>query len=252
MKIVSLLPAATEIVADLGLRDSLVGRSHECDFPADVAALPALTRARVDSSLPSEALDAEVRRIVASRLPIYMLDEARLGALAPDVVVTQEACEVCADLLRPGRELPEAHGARGAGGIAAAGSSRRRARRHRSGGGGLRREGAWSGGRGSPPRPPRAPGRGRTATPPSRRRHRMAGAADAGRPLGPRRRRGGRRRSPSGPRRVRPPRTRPGTRCAPWRPTPSSWRPAASTCAAPSRRPGPSPTCCGPSRRGSS
>ncbi len=96
MKIVSLLPAATEIVSALGLRHSLVGRSHECDFPVDVASLPALTRARVDSALPSEALDAEVRRIVASRLPIYMLDEARLGALAPDVVVTQEACEVCA------------------------------------------------------------------------------------------------------------------------------------------------------------
>lgn len=96
MKIVSLLPAATEIVAALGLRDSLVGRSHECDFPADVASLPALTRARVDSSLASEALDAEVRAIVASRVPLYMLDEARLAALAPDVVVTQEACEVCA------------------------------------------------------------------------------------------------------------------------------------------------------------
>jgi iron complex transport system substrate-binding protein len=96
MKIVSLLPAATEIVCALGLRDQLVGRSHECDFPADVAALPALTRARVDATLPSESLDAEVRRIVAARLPIYMLDEARLGALAPDVVVTQEACEVCA------------------------------------------------------------------------------------------------------------------------------------------------------------
>jgi iron complex transport system substrate-binding protein len=96
MKVVSLLPAATEIVCALGLRDRLVGRSHECDFPEDVAALPALTKARVDSSLPSQALDAEVRRIVAERLPIYMLDEARLSALAPDVVVTQEACEVCA------------------------------------------------------------------------------------------------------------------------------------------------------------
>lgn len=96
MKIVSLLPAATEIVCALGLRDSLVGRSHECDFPEDVAALPALTRARVDGSLPSAALDREVRRIMAARLPIYMLDEARLAALAPDVVVTQAACEVCA------------------------------------------------------------------------------------------------------------------------------------------------------------
>jgi iron complex transport system substrate-binding protein len=96
MKIVSLLPAATEIVCALGLRDALVGRSHECDFPEDVVGLPALTRARVDSSLPSAELDAQVRRIVEEGLPIYMLDEARLTALAPDVVVTQEACEVCA------------------------------------------------------------------------------------------------------------------------------------------------------------
>jgi iron complex transport system substrate-binding protein len=96
MKIVSLLPAATEIVCALGLRESLVARSHECDHPQDVHALPALTRARVDSTLPSAELDAQVRRIVAERLPIYMLDEGRLSALAPDVVVTQEACEVCA------------------------------------------------------------------------------------------------------------------------------------------------------------
>lgn len=96
MKIVSLLPAATEIVCALGLRDRLVARSHECDHPQDVRDLPALTRARVDSSLPSAELDAQVKRIIADRLPIYMLDESRLGALAPDVVVTQEACEVCA------------------------------------------------------------------------------------------------------------------------------------------------------------
>jgi iron complex transport system substrate-binding protein len=96
MRIVSLLPAATEIVCALGLRDSLVGRSHECDFPEDVASLPALTRARVDSSLPSDALDAEVRRILAAGLPLYELDDERLHVLAPDVVVTQAACEVCA------------------------------------------------------------------------------------------------------------------------------------------------------------
>ncbi len=96
MKIVSLLPAATEIVCALGLRDSLVGRSHECDFPVDVASLPALTKARIDTSLPSETLDAEVHKIIRAGLPIYELDDARLSALAPDVVVTQEACEVCA------------------------------------------------------------------------------------------------------------------------------------------------------------
>jgi len=96
VKIVSLLPAATEIVCALGLRDRLVGRSHECDFPEDVAGLPPLTRARVDSSLPSGALDAAVRALYAQKLPIYELDESRLASLAPDVVVTQEACEVCA------------------------------------------------------------------------------------------------------------------------------------------------------------
>jgi iron complex transport system substrate-binding protein len=96
MRIVSLLPAATEIVCALGLGDRLVGRSHQCDFPATVADLPALTRARVDSSLPSAELDAQVRTIFEQRLPLYELDEARLTELRPDVVVTQEACEVCA------------------------------------------------------------------------------------------------------------------------------------------------------------
>jgi iron complex transport system substrate-binding protein len=96
LRVVTLLPAATEIVCALGLREALVGRSHECDFPADVAALPPVTRARVDSNLPSAALDADVRRIRAARLPLYEIDGKRLEVLHPDVVVTQEACEVCA------------------------------------------------------------------------------------------------------------------------------------------------------------
>ncbi len=96
MRIVSLLPAATEIVSSLGLLDCLVGRSHECDFPEEVLDLPALTRSRLDTSLPSQALDREVRRIVEQRLPIYALDEERLAATNPSLVVTQEACEVCA------------------------------------------------------------------------------------------------------------------------------------------------------------
>ena len=95
-EIVTLLPAATEIACALGLRERLVGRSHCCDFPADVAALPALTRARVDPSRPGAVLDAEVRRVRAAGLPLYDLDERALAALAPGVVVTQEACEVCA------------------------------------------------------------------------------------------------------------------------------------------------------------
>jgi iron complex transport system substrate-binding protein len=96
VRIVSLLPAATEIVSALGLGQALVARSHACDFPEDVLRLPSLTKARVDSGLSSRELDAAVRAVVAQKLPIYMLDEARLAALAPDVVVTQQACEVCA------------------------------------------------------------------------------------------------------------------------------------------------------------
>jgi iron complex transport system substrate-binding protein len=95
-RVVSLLPAATEIVCALGLRGGLVGRSHECDFPEDVAALPVLTSARVDSALRSDALDAQVRAILEQKLPLYALDEARLSALAPEVVITQASCEVCA------------------------------------------------------------------------------------------------------------------------------------------------------------
>jgi iron complex transport system substrate-binding protein len=93
---VCLLPAATEITCALGLRESLVGRSHGCDFPPDVAGLPALTRPRVDAALPSRALDDEVRRVHSAGQPLYVLDEERLAGLAPEVVVTQAACEVCA------------------------------------------------------------------------------------------------------------------------------------------------------------
>ncbi len=96
LRIVTLLPAATEIVCALGLRSSLVGRSHECDFPDDVASLPPLTRARVDSTLPSARLDNAVKHLLETRLPLYALDAGALEALQPDVIVTQEACEVCA------------------------------------------------------------------------------------------------------------------------------------------------------------
>jgi iron complex transport system substrate-binding protein len=96
LRIVTLLPAATEIVCALGLRDRLVGRSHECDFPPGVEALPALTRSRVESGASSGAIDRQVRAVLDGGGPLYDVDQERLAALAPDVVVTQEACEVCA------------------------------------------------------------------------------------------------------------------------------------------------------------
>jgi iron complex transport system substrate-binding protein len=96
MRVVSLLPSATEIVCALGARDALVGVSHECDFPADVVGLPVLTSSRIDAGASSKAIDDAVRGVIANALSIYAVDDAKLGALAPDVIVTQDLCEVCA------------------------------------------------------------------------------------------------------------------------------------------------------------
>ena len=99
-RIASLLPSATEIVCALGLADRLVGVSHECDFPPGVERLPRLTRTRVDPSLPSAAIDRDVRRVLADALAVYEVDVDALEAAAPDVVVTQDLCDVCAVSLR--------------------------------------------------------------------------------------------------------------------------------------------------------
>jgi iron complex transport system substrate-binding protein len=95
-RIVSLLPSATEIVCALGAIDSLVGISHECDFPAELADRPVLTRSRIDVHGSSAAIDAAVRAVIQGALSIYAVDDARLGELAPEVIVTQDLCEVCA------------------------------------------------------------------------------------------------------------------------------------------------------------
>lgn len=104
-RIVSLLPAATEIVAALGLEHRLVGRSHECDEPPQVAALPALTAARIDPTASSRAIHEQVGRALAAPgaagddaggAPLDALDAPALRALAPDLVITQAACDVCA------------------------------------------------------------------------------------------------------------------------------------------------------------
>jgi iron complex transport system substrate-binding protein len=96
VRIVSLIPSATEIVCALGGCDQLVGRSHECDYPADVAALPALTRPRLPLSGGSRAIDDAVTRAITDGIAVYEVDLALLAELAPDVIVTQDQCEVCA------------------------------------------------------------------------------------------------------------------------------------------------------------
>ncbi|MEW6270468.1 MAG: cobalamin-binding protein [Thermodesulfobacteriota bacterium] len=95
-RIVSLLPSATEIVCALGLRDHLVGVSHECDFPPDVVGLPVVTASKVDVARRSEQIDADIRALVMSGLGVYTIDAERLAALAPDLIVTQDQCDVCA------------------------------------------------------------------------------------------------------------------------------------------------------------
>ena len=96
MKIVSLVPAATEIVWALGVGDRLVGRSHECDFPPEVTGLPAVTRCLVDADADARAIDAAVRERARAGEPLYEVDADVLADLDPDLVITQGACDVCA------------------------------------------------------------------------------------------------------------------------------------------------------------
>lgn len=104
MRIVSLLPSATEIVYELSLGDSLVGVSHDCDWPPEVLKKPKLSQAVVHSDMPSAEIDQIVRERLHSGLSVYHIDAELLQRLAPDIILTQELCEVCAPSFHDVRE----------------------------------------------------------------------------------------------------------------------------------------------------
>jgi len=96
MRIVSLLPAASEIVAALGAMGRLVGVSHECDFPPQVRSLPRVTRSRIDQAQPSGAIDRAVTEARRTGAPTVEVDVELVAHLRPDVLIGQSVCEVCA------------------------------------------------------------------------------------------------------------------------------------------------------------
>jgi len=95
-RIVSLLASGTEILYGLGLGERIVGVSHECDDPPEVAAKPRVTRTHVDDQRSSRDIDQQVRERFAANAPLYDVDIPRLVDLAPDLIITQSHCDVCA------------------------------------------------------------------------------------------------------------------------------------------------------------
>ncbi|HET6883774.1 MAG TPA: cobalamin-binding protein [Pirellulales bacterium] len=96
MRIVSLLPSATEIICELGIGEQLVGVSHECDYPTFVQDLPKVTRTKIPQMASSQEIDALVRQQLKTQSALYSLDLPTLERLKPDLIVTQTLCNVCA------------------------------------------------------------------------------------------------------------------------------------------------------------
>ena len=96
MRIASLVPSATEALFALGLGDLVVAVTHECDHPAEALGLPRLTRSVIPDGLAPGEIDAMVREVTGRGDPLYELDERQLADVAPDLIVTQALCAVCA------------------------------------------------------------------------------------------------------------------------------------------------------------
>src|SRR5690349_17316188 len=96
LRIASLVPSATEALFALGIGDSVVAVTHECDWPEEARSLPRLTSSVIPEGLPPAEIDAQVREVTGRGESLYRLDEATLADLAPDLIVTQALCAVCA------------------------------------------------------------------------------------------------------------------------------------------------------------
>jgi iron complex transport system substrate-binding protein len=96
VRIVSLLPSATEIVYALGLGDQLEGRTFECDYPPEAQQKPIVSSSGLPENLPLGEIDDAVRAATADETPLYRLDEARIAQIQPDLILTQDLCRVCA------------------------------------------------------------------------------------------------------------------------------------------------------------
>ena len=96
MKIVSLVPSASEILCDLGLERYLVGISHECNFPSSLQNIQTVTSSNIDSSETQIEIDTQVRKKVNDNKPLYEINSNILNELTPDVIITQGVCDVCA------------------------------------------------------------------------------------------------------------------------------------------------------------
>src|SRR5689334_19390950 len=106
MRIVSLLASATEMIAELGCLDQLVGRSHECDYPPEIESLPIVSTVQININTSSSQIDAQIKHLAQQQptiqgnalkaLSIYAINLDLLKALHPDIIFTQTQCEVCA------------------------------------------------------------------------------------------------------------------------------------------------------------